>query len=317
MINRTLIRTKVVQTLFAHYKTEEGTLLNAKKQLLCSFDDVYCLYMLLLDLVNEMVTLAEERNEADEERAKATHCHYESNLNFINNRLASQIFNNRQLRSYLEEHHLGWDAAHESLKLLWKRITESEPYISYMALESPKYEDDKYVWRKIITDVFADSKELEDGLEELEVALDHRNWTTDMNIVLSYIVKTIKRFTPTSGADHRLLEMFESEEELDFAKQLLQNAIKNEEEYRSLIETHLKNWDISRVAYIDLIIMQTALSEITTFPEIPLQVSLNEYLEIAKEYSTEKSHSFINGVLDEVIRDLKQQNKLIKAVMLD
>ena len=317
MINRTLIRTKVVQTLFAHYKNPDNTLLDAKKELLHSFDDVYSLYMLLLDLFNEMVSEAEERNELEKERAKISHQTITQNLNFINNRLSSQLFNNRHLRSYLEQNHLGWDAAHESLKLLWKEIAESEAYNEYMSISNPTYEDDKQMWRKIITTVLADSQTLEDALDELEVALDHKGWTTDANIVLSYIIKTIKRFKEDSGPDFRLLEMFDSEDELTFSKQLLQEAIKNENEYRSLIEAHLKNWDINRVAYIDLIIMQTALAELTSFPDIPVQVTLNEYIEIAKEYSTNKSHGFINGILDEIIKELKQQNKLIKAVALD
>ena len=317
MINRTLIRTKVVQTLFAHYKNPDNTLLDAKKELLHSFDDVYSLYMLLLDLFNEMVSEAEERNELEKERAKISHQTISQNLNFINNRLSSQLFNNRHLRSYLEQNHLGWDAAHESLKLLWKEIAESEAYNEYMGISNPTYEDDKQMWRKIITTVLADSQTLEDALDELEVALDHKGWTTDANIVLSYIIKTIKRFKEDSGPDFRLLEMFDSEDELTFSKQLLQEAIKNENEYRSLIEAHLKNWDINRVAYIDLIIMQTALAELTSFPDIPVQVTLNEYIEIAKEYSTNKSHGFINGILDEIIKELKQQNKLIKAVALD
>ena len=317
MINRTLIRTKVVQTLFAHYKNPDNTLLNAKKELLRSFDDVYSLYMLLLDFINEMVSQAEEKNETEKERAKITHQTYVQNLNFINNRLASQLFNNRQLRSFLEQNHLGWDAAHESLRLLWKEIAESEAYAEYMGIESPSYEDDKQVWRKIIATVLADNQTLEDALDELEVALDHKSWTTDANIVLSYIIKTIKRFKEDSGSDHRLLDMFDSEEELTFGKTLLQESINNEAEYRTLIESHLKNWDINRVAYIDLIIMQTALSELTSFSEIPVQVTMNEYIEIAKEYSTNKSHGFINGVLDEIIKELKQQNKLIKAVSLD
>lgn len=317
MINRTMVRTKVVQTLFAYYNSGEGGQLQAKKELLKSFDDTYSLYMIMLDLVNEMVSIAEEKEEYEAERAKVTHRTHEAATNFINNKFAQQVFNNRHLRAYLDERHLGWDAAHESLKLIWKDINESKAYKEYMTLEHPTYDDDKQLWRKLVTDVFADSAVLESALEELEIGTDHRNWTTDINQVLSYIVKTIKRFSEKNGQNQPLLEMFDSEEELDFAKKLLKQSIDGAEEYRALVERHLKNWDISRVAYIDLIIMQTALAEVTGFPDIPLQVSLNEYLEIAKEYSTEKSHQFINGVLDESIRELKAENKLLKAVQID
>lgn len=317
MINRTLVRTKVVQTLFAHYYEEDNTLLGAKKNLLNSFSDTYSLYMMMLDFVNEMVSAAEDRIAFEEERAKVRHEAYTPNLNFVNNRFATQIFNNRQLRAYMDENHLGWDVAHESLRLLWKQIQDSDCYQDYMKIETPTYEDDKQIWRKIVTDVLADNDELTTALEELEVALDRKDWTTDANVVLSYVVKTIKRFQEENGAQQQLLEMFDTEEELNFGKQLLKAAIDNHDEYTALIEEHLKNWEISRIAYMDRIILLTALAEIITCPNIPLEISMNEYLEIAKEYSTEKSHQFINGILDEIVRKLKKENKLLKAVVLD
>lgn len=316
MINRTLVRTKVVQTLFAHYYEEDNTLLGAKKNLLNSFADTYSLYMLMLDFVNEMVAAAEDRIAYEEERAKVRHEAYTPNLNFVNNRFATQVFNNRQLRSYVDENHLGWDAAHENLRLLWKQIQNSTCYQDYMKIDAPTYDDDKQIWRKIVTDVLADNDELTAALEELEVALDRKEWTTDINVVLSYIVKTIKRFQEENGANQQLLEMFDTEEELNFGKQLLKAAIDNHDEYTALIEEHLKNWEISRIAYMDRIILLTALAEILTCPNIPLEISMNEYLEIAKEYSTEKSHQFINGILDEIVKKLKKENKLLKAVML-
>ncbi len=317
MINRTLIRTKVVQTLFAYYKHDDDTLLNAKKELLHSFDDVYCLYMLFLDFVNEMVSEAEDKLQQDEERSKVTHTLFTANTNFINNRFASQIFNNRGLRAFIDERHLGWDAAHESLKALFKDIAASQYYSDYMSLAAPTYEEDKMLWRKIFTSILPDNANLEDALQELEIALDHRNWVTDTNIVLSFVIKTVKRFSEDSTPEQALLPMFDSENDLNFAKDLLQAAIKNKDEYTALIESHLKNWDINRIAYIDLIIMQVAVAELLIFPNIPIQVTLNEYLEIAKEYSTPKSHIFINGVLDELIRDLKNRNELIKAVAIN
>lgn len=317
MINRTLVRTKVVQTLFAHYYEEDNTLLGAKKNLLNSFSDTYSLYMLMLDFVNEMVASAEDRIAYEEERAKVLHETYTANLNFVNNRFAAQIFNNRQLRSYVDENHLGWDVAHESLRLLWKQILDSDCYKDYMRISAPTYEDDKMIWRKIITDVLADNEELTTALEELEVALDRKDWTTDVNVVLSYVVKTIKRFQEENGANQQLLEMFDTEDELNFGKQLLKAAIDNHDEYTALIEEHLKNWEISRIAYMDRIILLTALAEILTCPNIPLEISMNEYLEIAKEYSTEKSHQFINGILDEIVKKLKKENKLLKAVVVE
>lgn len=316
MINRTLVRTKVVQTLFAYYKDGDKTALTAKKDMLKSFSNTYSLYMLMLDFVNEITTLAEQKIEAETERAQILHEEYHAQPNLVNNRFAQQVFNNRQLRGYLNENHLSWDVAHESVAKLFKQILGAEFTKEYLALEAPTYEDDKQVWRRIFVDVLADNQELETALEEMEVALDGNGWAVDANVVISYIVKTIKRFEEDSKNEQPLLEMFDSESELNFAKELLQKSLDGADTYRSMIEAHLKNWDMSRVAYMDQILLQTALAEIIEFPSIALQVSMNEYLELAKEYSTEKSYAFINGILEEIIKDLKAENKLIKAVTL-
>lgn len=317
MINRTLVRAKVVQTLFAYYKDGDSTPLTAKKELLKSFDNTYSLYMLLLDFVNEMTSLYEEREALDRERAQVFHEQYYPQRNFINNRFAQQIFNNRQLRGYLKEKGYSWDVAHESLRKIFKQIIATEFFKEYQSLERPSYADDKLVWRKIYTDVLPDNEELEAALDELEVALDGGGWTVDANVVISYIIKTIKQFTEQSGKDQSLLEMFNSEDELGFAKELLQKAIEGREEYMEMIDRHLKNWDLTRVAYMDIIILQTALAEIIEFPSIALQVSMNEYLELTKEYSTEKSAAFVNGMLNSIIEELKAKNKLLKAVTID
>ena len=317
MINRTLVRAKVIQTLFAYYKDGESTPLMAKKALLKSFDDTYSLYFLLLDFVNEMTTMYEELEALELERASVLHKTHHPQRNFINNRFAQQIFNNRQLRGYLKEKDYSWDVAHESLRLLFKQIIGAEFFAEYQSLPYPSYADDKQVWRRIFTDVLADNVELEAALDELEVALDGSGWTVDANVVISYVIKTIKRFTENSGKDQSLLEMFNSEEELAFAKELLQKAIEGHDEYLEMIEKHLHGWDLKRVADMDLIILQTALAEIVEFPSIALQVSINEYLELAKEYSTEKSSSFVNGMLDSIIADLKAENKLLKAVTIE
>ena len=131
-----------------------------------------------------------------------------------------------------------------------------------------------------------------------------------------WINNLAKRFEEANGADQPLLPMFDNESELDFAKQLLTAALDHHEEYEQMIDGHLKNWDASRIAYMDRIILEAALAEMINFPEIALEVSFNEYIELAKEYSSEKSHVFINGILNEILTELKRENKLLKAVNL-
>ncbi len=317
MINRTLVRTKVVQTLFAFYNESGKTALQAEKELLHSFSDTYNLYFLLLDLVNEITTLAQVKIEEVQERAQILHEDYNPNPRFVNNRFAAQLFENRTCRKFLTEQKLAWDAAHETLNILYKQVVNSAEYAAYMTTPESSYEADKMIWRKLFCNVFANNEQLEGALEELELALDGKNWGTDMNVVLSYIVKTIKRFDADNGADQPLLEMFDTEEELAFAKRLLRMAIEHSDEYSELVASKLRNWDADRIPYMDKIILKVALAELLCFPEIAIQVTLNEYIDIAREYSTENSPMFVNGILEEILRELKEQNKLLKAVIID
>ncbi len=316
MINRTMVRTRVVQTLFAYYKDGEKTPLTAKKDLLNGFASTYNLYCVLLDLVNEITTLAEEQIGIAINKAKATHTPYVANYKFVNNLFAQQVFNNHTLRNYLTNNHLGWDAGLDAIMSIYKDILAAPFYQEYISNENISYEEDKRIWRKIFADILPNNTALQTALEEMELVLDQNYWTQEIDIILSYVVKTIKRFKQSNGEDQPLLQMFESEEEVSFAKDLLRLAIEKHEEYNDLVVSHLKNWDADRIAYMDKIILQTALTEILNFPDIALEVSLNEYLEIAKEYSSEKSHIFINGILDEILRKYKQDNNLLKAMML-
>lgn len=311
-----MVRTRVIQTLFAYYKDGDKTPLTAKKDLLNSFASTYNLYCVLLDLVNEITTLAEEQIGIAINKAKATHTPYVANYKFVNNLFAQQVFNNHTLRNYMTNNQLGWDAGLDAIMSIYKDILAAPFYQEYISNDSITYEEDKRIWRKIFAEILPNNTALQTALEEMELVLDQNYWTQEIDIILSYVVKTIKRFKQTNGDDQPLLQMFDSEEEVIFAKDLLRLSIEKHEEYNELVVSHLKNWDADRIAYMDKIILQTALTEILNFPDIALEVSLNEYLEIAKEYSSEKSHIFINGILDEILRKYKQENNLLKAMML-
>lgn len=314
MINRTLVRTKVVQTLFAYYKDSSTTPEQARKMLLGSFDDTYSLYIMLLDFADELTTYAEEQLQEAIVRAAVTHTPFEPNRRFVNNRIAQQVFNNRRIRNYMDKNNLRWDAGMQVVSSVYKQLTDSTFYQEFMAKESPSYDDEKLLWRKIYSSLLLSNAALLPGLEELEVVLDRQGWTTDVDVVITYVVKTIKRFKEESGDAQPLLEEFDTEAELCFAKDLLYLTIEHADEYRPLIAESLKNWDADRVAYMDNIIMLVALTEIMYFNDIALEVTMNEYIEIAKEYSSSKSHIFINGILNKIVMDMKQQNKLFKVV---
>jgi N utilization substance protein B len=149
---------------------------------------------------------------------------------------------------------------------------------------------------------------LEERLEEMNLY-----WNDDFETVMSFVEKTIKRFEEEKGADQPLLEKFRDTEDIDYAKKLLKTAIYNQEEYETLIQQTAQNWESERIANMDMVIMQAAIAEINAFPTIPINVTLNEYIEISKYYSTEKSSNFINGILDKIVNNLRQEGKLIKV----
>lgn len=316
MINRTMVRTRVVQTLFAYYKDGEKTTLTARKELQKSFANTYDLYMLLLDFVNELTAYADEQIQEAEARAKITHQAYTPNRRFVENRLAHQLYENRALRAYMQEQKLDWNAGMSAVSDIYKQLITSDFYQSYMAAETCTYEDDRRVWRKIFSDLVPTNEAMAEALDEMENVLDRTCWTTDLEMVLSYIPKTLKRFSADSDADTALLPIFDHEDELKFALDLLQHALQGHAEYEQLINAHLKQWDADRVAYMDRIILETALAEILCFPDIALEVSFNEYIELSKEYSGDKSYLFINGVLNEIVLEKKRDNSLLKALTL-
>jgi N utilization substance protein B len=214
----------------------------------------------------------------------------------------------------MENEHLSWDVGMSAIESTYKKLLETPFYKEFMALDSPNYEDEKALWRKIYSTLLLENEDLMSALEEMEIALDHEGWTTDMDMVITYVIKTIKRFKKEHEDELPLLDMFGSEEELTFAKNLLQWSIEQTEENKSLIAKALQNWEADRVAYMDQIILLVALAEIRQCNEIALEISMNEYIEIAKEYSSDKSYVFINGVLNRIVNDLRSENQLFKLI---
>ncbi len=314
MINRTMVRTRVLQTLFAFYKDEDKTTAAAHKELLHSFSDTYALYITLLDFANELTAYAQEQIEDAMQRAKITHTTYVPNHRFVQNRVAEQLFQNRQLRHYVTEQHISWEAGQEAIAAVYKQLIETDAYRQYMDAPENTYEDDRKIWKFIYSNLLPENEDMLSAMEELEIAQDAANWTIDYEVVLTFVAKTIRHFTADSDNNAPLLQMFDSEEELQFGERLLSETIAHRDEYQDLINAHLKNWDADRVAYMDTIILRMALTEIINFPDIALEVSMNEYIELSKEYSSAKSYIFINGILNETLLELRQQNRIFKQL---
>ena len=307
MINRVLIRLKIVQIVYAFYQNGGKNLDTAEKELFFSLSKAYDMYNYLLLLMVEITKQAERKQSAAKNKLLPTAEELYPNTKFVDNRFIAQLEVNKQLLEFSETQKKTWENESEFVKRLCEKIMDSDIYKEYMASETSSYEEDRELWRKIYKRIIFNNDELDQVLEDQSLY-----WNDDKEIVDTFVLKTIKRFDEKSGAKQELLPEFKDEEDQDFARRLFRRTILNAEYYRHLISENTRNWDLDRVALMDIIIMQIALAEILSFPNIPVSVTLNEYVEIAKLYSTPKSGSFINGTLDGIVKALKEENKLTK-----
>lgn len=309
MINRALLRIKIIQILYSYYKSEGNSIPLAVKELFYSIEKTYQLYYHLLWLSVEITRYAELRIDAKRNKLRPTEEDLHPNTRFIDNSFVKQLSKNKYLQKSLKEYQVSWENQDDILKKLYDSIHATDFYKEYMVAPMVDYAADKDIWRKIYKKVILTSEELHDSIEDQSIY-----WTDDLEILISFVIKTIKRFTPEDGERQELLPMFKDEEDKEFASKLLTNSLENEPQYRKMIDEHAKNWEFDRIAFMDIVIMEAALAEITSFPTIPVSVTLNEYIEISKSYSTDKSAIFINGVLDNIVKQLKTENKLIKVM---
>jgi transcription antitermination protein NusB len=229
-------------------------------------------------------------------------------VRFATNLFVAQLASNKALNAYVADKKISWTEHADLVKKLYERIVESTVYQEYMQAKEHGYDQDKQVWRKLFRKILLVDEELNDRLEDMSIF-----WNDDIEIVVSFVEKTIKRFELENGAFQEILPMYKEEDDKEFALKLIRNAVLEDAQFNQLIEEYTKNWEIDRIAFIDRVIMKVALAEITDFPTIPISVTLNEYIEIAKVYSTDKSSTFVNGVLDTIVTSLRNSNKLLKV----
>ncbi len=310
MINRVLLRIKIIQILYAYYKSEDKTPLMVEKELFYSIKKTYDLYYHLLNLAVVITDYAISRIDSKKNKLRPSYEDLNPNTKFVDNSFVNQLRNNNQLVNYLETEKISWVNNADTVKNLYDEIIQSDFFIEYMESTEVDYAADKDIWRKIYKKIILTSEDFDNSIEDQSIF-----WTDDVELVISFIIKTIKKFSPEEGNFQPLLPMFKDDEDVDFAKKLLHGSMKNGAEYRAVIDKNTRNWELERIAFMDILIMEVAMSELMDFPTIPVNVTLNEYIEIAKTYSTEKSGIFVNGVLDNIVNQLKQENKLTKVVM--
>ena len=307
MINRVLIRLKIIQIVYAYYQNGSKNLDSAEKELFFSLSKAYDLYNYLLMLMIALTNYAQKRIDAAKAKLAPTKEELFPNTKFVENKFIAQLEVNRQLLDFIASQKRSWSNEEDFIKGLYEKILNSDIYKEYMASEENSYEADRELWRKLYKTFIFNNEALDALLEDQSLY-----WNDDKEIVDTFVLKTIKRFDEKNGANQELLPEFKDDEDREFARRLFRRTILNCEYYRHLISENTRNWDLDRVAFMDVVIMQCALAEILSFPNIPISVSLNEYVDIAKVYSTAKSGSFVNGTLDGIVKVLKKEGKLTK-----
>ena len=308
MINRELIRIKIVQLTYAYYQNGNHNMDNAEKELLFSLSKAYDLYNWLLSLIVAVSREAHLHYDVEVARARREGKDVPSGK-FANNRFAMQLEENKQLCEYMETQKQSWTDNIEFVRNLLSQMEQSQIYKDYIDSPEDSYEDDREVWRKLYKALIMENENLDSLLEERSLY-----WNDDKEIVDTFVLKTIKRFDPKNKAKQELLPEFKDEEDKDFAVKLFRATILNADQYQRFMSETSRNWDFSRLAYMDVVIMQIAIAEMMNFPNIPVSVTINEYVDLAKLYSTPKSGSYINGMLDAIAHYLADTGKMMKVV---
>lgn len=294
--------------LYAYFQHGDGEINKAEKALLFSIQKSYDLYHYLLLLIVEIADYASARIDIALQKKIPSYEDLNPNTKFIENRIIHMLRENKQLREYLIKTPLTWSNTPDLIKKLHNKIRMARFFKDYMENTARSFEEDK----KIILDIY--SKELV-TFEGLYQVLEEQSiyWNDEVEFIISMITKTIKNFKESDQENGQLLALYKNEEDKEFVINLFRKAILHEKDYSSIVENFTKNWDVDRIAFMDFLILEMAIAEAIEFPFIPTKVTINEYLEIAKSYSTEKSRIFINGLLDKIFKHLKQNDKIKKT----
>ncbi len=309
MLTRRHIRVKVMQCIYALTHSQDDTLEKQVKFLKYSIDNMYTLYLLMLSLLVEVHSKAKEQVELSSNSYLGNASDsYPNKYKFINNELLLQIVDNKLLKEELSRRKLNnWYLNEEYVKLIYKEVVASDYYSKYMLSNTSSYTEDKELIVDLYKNIIAPNEKIYDYFED-----DKLTWVDDIPIVNTFVLKLLKKATNNNVDSFFLPSLLKDDDDMVFAKQLLTKTLLNNDLYVKEIEGKTPNWDKDRIADIDAILLKMGICELLNFPSIPEKVTINEFLEIAKEYSTPKSSIFINGILDKLVREYKSEGKLKK-----
>ncbi len=294
--------------LYAFNRREDENIATAEKELLFSIGKTYDLYHYLLLLVLEISDIATEKIDLALQKMMPSPEDLNPQRQFIENKVVAQIRNNTVFKKYISENKLSWVNNSHIPRLMYSKMIAWDEYISYMNLENSNYIADKKFIIKMITELFLYSEDLQISLEEQSIY-----WNDDLEYISAMLAKTLKKFKPDSGEKNPLMPLYKNSDDEEFVRILFRKAILHSSKCSELIDKNTTNWEVERIALMDILVMQLAITEILEFTEIPVKVTLNEYIEIAKYYCTSKSGTFVNGILDNIVKEIRENGLLNKA----
>ena len=308
MLNRRHIRIKVMQIIYAFNGNESDDLQKNERFLLKSIDSMLDLYFILISLLIEVQKKAESHLDKSQKKHLATSEDKNPNKKFVNNEVLLQLKNNALIKASLEKRKINnWDLDSEYVDVIFKALISSELYKDYMATKTSTFKEDKLFVVDLFKEIVAPNEKLYDYLEDKNIT-----WVDDLPVVNTAIVKLLRKNKATSSESHFIPKLIKDDDDKAFAVELLKKTILNLSAFSEEIQEKTQNWDKDRIANIDFVLLQMAICEFQKFPSIPVKVTINEYIEVAKEYSTPKSSVFINGVLDKLVKEYNDKGTLNK-----
>lgn len=306
MIGRRLLRIKVLQVLYAYTKND-GSINNSDKELMHSLDKCNDLFYNILLLLVEIKDHAAYRIDLGKNKRFPTNEELHPNTRFIENPIIKKLEENLQFKAVVNNSKLSWNDIQESPRLYFDKLRDTDFYKEYMSVKEVSFQDHKKFVLDIVIKLIAQDENFYSTIEDKGIY-----WNDDFDFVFSMVIKTIKKIHESDDEYAKISKLFKDEDDIKFAKDLLRKNILKQNDLKELIKANIINWDVDRIAAMDVLIISLALSEILEFPSIPIKVTFDEYLEISKSYSTSKSCDFINGVLDKIVKGLEKESKINK-----
>lgn len=305
MLSRRLLRIKVAKALYAHLQSDADNMIATEKTLMASIDKSYDLYFQLLTLPEALVKYATERQEIAKQKKLPTFEDLNPNTKFIDNQVIRTISVTDAINDHVAAKKLSWNNYPELIRSIYQQLSETEYFKAYMMRDERSFEEDRILVDKLY-DLLADFPALDDALEEMSIL-----WSDDLPYILMMVQRTLSNMRP-SHKELRVADKFKSEEDPQFVKTLFEKALVNHNEYQQYIERYTSNWDLERVVLMDTLIISIAMAELINFSSIPVKVTMDEWIEISKYYSTPGSSNFINGVLDKITVALTEEGRIQK-----